>query len=64
MKTKAQNAASYKSNKKKLNYPNLNTSSKRLIGKLNGGFDNALLHLGLTITEQELDSIEEPQEAI
>lgn len=36
---------------KKFNYPKLNPSSKRSIGKMKGGFDQALLHLGIVYAD-------------
>jgi hypothetical protein len=45
--------------KKKLEYPKMRMSSKRSIGKLHGAFDQALLHLGVAILEEEAQVIEE-----
>ena len=42
-----------------MKYPKINVSSKRSIGKMNGGFDQALLHLGVAIAEEEPEVIEE-----
>ncbi len=46
-------------NKKRTNYPKINPSPKRSMGSMKGGFDKALLHLGVTITEPQLDAVEE-----
>jgi hypothetical protein len=52
---KIQNPWQMKSDKKKVIHPNIHVSSKRSLGNLKGGFDRALIRLGVVIVEKELD---------
>ena len=57
--SKTQNTWMLVSKRKKMDYPKINAKPKRRIGSMKGGFDQALLHLGVVIADEEPEVIEE-----
>lgn len=45
------------SKRKKMNYPKINAKPKRSIGSMKGGFDQALLSLGVSSSIHEVELI-------